>query len=79
MDTFSELHDQQSDLLRKRLMMTRMQQTEDWTEEEVVKVLKSLKNNNSLEPGRGRGGQGGAGWWLSTGIIDVHSNIFLGV
>ena len=50
MDTFSELHDQQSDLLRKRLMMTRMQQTEDWTEEEVVKVLKSLKNNKAKDP-----------------------------
>ena len=50
LDSYAELHDQQSELLRKRLMMTRLQQTEDWTEEEVVKVLKSLKNNKAKDP-----------------------------
>ena len=50
MESYAELHDQQSELLRKRLMLTRFQQTDEWTEEEVIKVLKSLKNNKAKDP-----------------------------
>ena len=42
-EDYEELHDLQSELLQKRMMASKHVQTPDWTEDDVVKVLRSLK------------------------------------
>ena len=49
-EDYKELHDLQSELLQKRMMASKHVQTPDWTEDDVVKVLRSLKRGKAKDP-----------------------------
>ena len=49
-EDYEELHDLQSELLQKRMMASKHVQTPDWTEDDVVKVLRSLKRGKAKDP-----------------------------
>ena len=49
-EEYSELYDLQKGLLEKRLMVTKTEKSPSWTENDITKVLKSLKNGKCRDP-----------------------------
>ena len=49
-ESYSELSELQESLLRKRLLISRLRKTPQWTEKDVIAVMKALKTNKSKDP-----------------------------
>ena len=49
-ESYSELSELQESLLRKRLLISRFRKTPQWTEKDVLAVMKTLKTNKSKDP-----------------------------
>ena len=49
-EEYSHLFDLQKLLLEKRLVLTKSDKSPDWTEEDIIAVLKSLKNDKCRDP-----------------------------
>ena len=49
-EEYTELYNMQKRLLEKRMMITKTEKTERWSEDDILEVLKSLKNGKCRDP-----------------------------